>query len=284
MVLHSVRPKKAPVISVRATVDIESFLRWAHSGLMQGDRGKEYLLGRGISESQMISHDLGYIHGDYEADSSLDPGHGENCGDKEKKHVWCDSCHFRSWSSEWITPEDGGSRVQAPGRRIQGSIVFPLTSYSGVRVGFQIRHLDRKEYDTFVLRRRPEGYFFCNPMNIEAIWSTRSAILVEGPGDHLLCERLIAPNVLSLTTSAVGKYQLRFLRRFTKRLILILDQDKAGRLGSGSLIESSADDFEFIDVKYPRLYGKEKDPGDYWRRAGDEAFSRYFKQALAGVI
>src|SRR5271163_4920042 len=149
-------------------MNVDDFLGWANRNLKSSEKARDYLQGRGISEAQMEAHNLGYVAGDYDVDSSRDLGHGEQCLDKERKHLWCDSCHFRSWSSTW-EGEEGAPKERCPGRRIHDSVVFPLTSYSGTHVGFQIRHLDRKEYDTFVLRRRPEGFFFCNPTNIAAV-------------------------------------------------------------------------------------------------------------------
>jgi DNA primase len=231
----------------------------------------------------MAAHRLGYVGEDYDVDPTQDPNHGEVCADREKKHLWCDSCHFRSWSSTWEADEENGPKSRRPARRIRDSVVFPLTSYSGSHVGFQVRHLDRKEYDTFALHRRPEGFFFCNQANIAAVWASQTATLVEGPGDHMIYERLVDKNVLGLTTSGASKLQLRFLRRFAKKVILVLDRDKAGIDGAQSFIQQHSGEFEVSIVKYPCLKEKDKDPGDFWKRVGDDRFHSYFKRALAGA-
>jgi len=263
-------------------MNIDAFLEWAHIGLLESDRACEYLQGRGISKFQMASHRLGYVSDDYSVDSSIDPNHGELCSDRDKKHLWCDSCHFTSWSSSWEAEEEGGKKMQFSGRRIKDSVVFPLTSYSGTHIGFQIRHLERKEYDTFVIHRRPEGFFFCNQINITSIWSTQTAVMVEGPGDHLVYERLVDNNVVALTTSGVSKFQLRFLRRFAKRIVTVLDMDDAGRKGVKSFNDQYGNEFEIVNLKYPVLQ-KEKDIGDLWKRLGDDKFRSYFKRALSGA-
>ncbi len=261
-------------------MNVDAFLDWAHHGLMESEKARDYFQGRGISDAQMASHRLGYIGADYEVDSTLDRNHGDKCSDRDMKHLWCDSCHFRSWSSTWEAEEEGGPKKQFSGRRILDSVVFPLTSYSGSHVGFQIRHLDRKEYDTFALHRRPEGFFFCNSANVAAIWASQTAVIVEGPGDHLIYERLVDTNVLGLTTSGVSKLQLRFLRRFARRVILVLDMDTAGRQGVLSFTDQHGSEFEISNIKYPCLQPKDKDPGDYWKRVGDDRFRAFFKRAL----
>lgn len=260
---------------------VDRFLEWAYQSLLHNEQAQEYLLGRGISKDQWLRHSIGYVGGDFDVDSSKDPNHSAICDDREKRHKWCDSCRYRNWSSTWEELVENGPKIQIIGRRAVGSVVFPLTSYSGSRIGWQTRSIQKKEYDTFAISRRPEGYFFGSSYNIEAIWSTREAFLVEGPGDQQLIERLVAPNVLALTTSGMSKLQLRFLKRFVKRLWLCLDLDDAGRKGVKSIISQHDETFDIIDLKYPRVQEKDKDPGDYWRRVGDDAFSRYFKRAIA---
>jgi DNA primase len=158
-----------------------------------------------------------------------------------------------------------------------GGVVFPLTSYSGQIVGFQVRSLERKEYDTFALKRRPEGYFFGIGPNMESIWASREICLVEGPPDQLVVERLIRPDVVALTTAGAGTLQMKFLRRFVRRIYLCLDLDKAGRDGVNNFIQQHGSEFDLVNVKYPRLHEKDKDPGDLWKRVGDSAYKRYFK-------
>ncbi len=264
-------------------MDVDSFLLWAHHSLLESEKAREYFQGRGISMTQMEKHSLGYVAGEYSADPLADPGHKPDCDDREKKHLWCDTCRYLNWSSVWEAPEEGGPKQRVPGKRIIDSVVFPLTSYSGQRVGFQIRSLSHIEYDTFAISSRPECYFFGGMSNVQAIWDKQEVIVVEGPGDHLITERLVAENVIGLTTSGASKAQLRFMTRFAKRVILMLDMDEAGRKGVSSFIGQHSERFEILNVRYPCLQPKDKDPGDYWKRVGDDAYRRFFRRALSGA-
>lgn len=259
---------------------LEDFLTWASACLDGDDGARSYLLGRGVSSDQVLRHRLGYVGGEFFPDISLDPGHNSDCGDIDRKPLWCDSCRFLRWSTKWEASEDGGPKVAFPGRRISDSVVFPLTSYSGSVVGLQIRSIVEKDYDTFLVKRRPEGYFFGTSCSVGPIWSRKEAWVVEGPHDHLLLERLVAPNVLALTTSSPGKDQGRFLRRFCDRVNLCLDADSAGRKGVVSFFEHNSLRMGLRDVRYPCRKPKEKDLGDYWRRVGDEAFRQYFQEKI----
>ena len=259
---------------------VDQFVDWAHQGLLESEEAQSYLTGRGVSRDQWSRHRLGFISGDFDVDPGACPGHSDVCSDWEKKHLWCDACRYRRWSSTWEQPEGGDRKVQIVGRRLHGCVVFPLTSYSNTSIGFQIRSITKKEYDTFALQRRPEGYFFGCQMNFQEVWATKEVVLVEGPGDHLIVERLAAPNVLGLTTSGLSKSQLRYLRRFVKRVYMCLDLDVAGRNGVKTFIERNGSDFDIVDVKYPRVGPNDKDPGDLWRRVGDDRFRSVFHKAL----
>jgi DNA primase len=115
---------------------------------------------------------------------------------------------------------------------------------------------------------------------MDAIWSSKEAWLVEGPPDQLVLERLVAPNVIALTTSAIGKLQVLFLRRFVRTVNLCLDMDAGGRKGVRSFFKFNAKDFDIRDVKYPRIKPKDTDLGDFWKRVGDEAFKSYFRERV----
>lgn len=259
---------------------LESFVSWAHACLLESDEADSYLLGRGVAEHQRVRHRLGYVAGDYAISPSLDPGHGEACSDRDRKSAWCDSCRFISWTTKWESPpgEDGGPKVPRVGRKIAGHIVFPLTSYSGSLVGVQVRSIVEKSYDSFFLKRRPEGYFFGTAAAIDSIWARRHAFLVEGPFDHLILERLVSPCTLAVTTSMPGGMQTRFINRFLDRVYLCFDEDKAGRTGTGKFLRSSDLSIDVVDVRYPRVKREGSDLHDFWKKVGDAEFSDYFRR------
>lgn len=257
---------------------IEQFLNWAHNNLLENEEAQSYLLGRGISREQWALHLLGFVSDDFDVDSSSYPGHSDSCLDFDKKNSWCDACRYKRWSSTWEDSENN-KKIQIIGRKIHGCVVFPLTSYSGIHIGFQVRSIHKKEYDTFAVQRRPEGYFFGSRMNFQEIWSTKKVILVEGPGDHLIIERLVAPYVLALTTSGLSRLQMQFVRRFVRHVYLCLDLDKAGRDGVRNFIKQHGSEFDVIDVKY-KLEGAGKDACDIWKKIGDDKFRSHMARAL----
>ncbi len=259
---------------------IDQFLAWAVEGLLQSEEAQAYVQGRGVSRGQWERHRIGYVAGDYVADSSLDPGHSDVCSNWEKRSLHCDSCHFNRWATLWEEPNDDSPRIKHPGRRIAGGIVLPLTSYAGQAVGFQIRSMSGKSYDTFILNRHPEGFFFGIGPNLEVIWSSSEIWLVEGPFDALILERLLVPNVVALATGAVSPIQARFLRRFVRRVHLCLDLDPTGRKGVHSFFSQYGNHFDVRDHRYPKVKDKDKDLGDLWKTVGDERFIKLMEQTV----
>ncbi len=254
---------------------LDSLLEWTSGCLSDSDEGRSYLLGRGISDDQIVRHRIGYGGGDYVPEIGRDPEHGSSCGEEDRRG-WCDSCRFLRWSTRWIKEsEDDAQKTPLPGRKLNGCVVFPLTNYSGGLAGVQIRSLVEKEYDTFLLKRRPEGYFFGTSAAMSSIWARKEVFLVEGAPDHLILERLVAPNVLALTTSAPSFDQVRFIRRFASSVNMCLDSDKAGRDGFSTFFERNSSLMTVRDVRLPKIPGC-KDLGDLWKRVGDDAFRQYF--------
>jgi hypothetical protein len=265
---------------------VDTFVEWAHAGLNQSEEAKNYLLGRGVSQEQCAKHRLGYVLACYHPDSTVDSGHSAICSDRSAIQRWCDSCRFIRWSSLW-EEEEGGPKVQHVGKRIVGCVVMPLTSYAGTTVGFQVRSITEKRFDSFALTRRPEGYFFGVASNMDAIWAEKKAFTVEGPFDQLVFERLLGRNVVGLTTNTPNASQTRFFRRFTDWIGLFLDMDKAGRdgveifrerMGDGPCVE----DFRIEGVK-KRTGEKCKDLNEAWAAMGDRRFAQHFASILRGT-
>jgi len=253
----------------------DEFIDWAHEGLFQSEEAQSYLTGRGVSEDQWRRHRIGYVIGDFHPDSSKDPDHDPSgC---LKQGGACDSCRLVKWSSSYE------ERQQIIGARIVGFIVLPLTSYSGASVGFQVRSIREKVFDSFTIKRRPEGYFFGIAPNMEHIWSTREVSLVEGPFDQLIFERLVARNVLALTTSVIGRLQSRFLQRFTSNVNMCLDADAPGRDGTRKAAQR-LEGVNVRDIRCPVVRDGDKDPSDFWKAVGDKKFSEVFKRKMRELI
>jgi DNA primase len=255
---------------------LDNFIDWAHTGLLQSEEAQFYLSKRGVSNDQWLKHKLGFVHDCFEFDTKEDARHNKNCGNREHENLWCDSCRFTRWSSAWKMVD--GNRVKVSGLRIVGGVVLPLTTYSGKTIGFQIRSINEKSYDTFVLSKRPEAYFFGLGPNVSNIWASKSVYLVEGPFDQLIVERLVSGNAIAITTNSLNIQQTKFLERFVDNIYFGLDMDKPGRFGVKKFLDS--ENFEKFRVSNVKLPSGFKDSNELWGSWGDKKFSEYMKRQI----
>lgn len=121
--------------------------------------------------------------------------------------------------------------------RFRGRVMFPIHNARGKIVGFAGRLLkenpsekDGGKYvntpETLVYHKRESlyGLYFSK----DAIRGQDQAIVVEGEFDMLLPYAHGISNIVAIKGSAFTDEQLETLKRYTKRLVLALDTDKAG--------------------------------------------------------
>jgi DNA primase len=256
---------------------VNHFIEWAHSSLLENDEACDYLLSRGSSSDQWARHKIGYISDAFSVDPSLDPMHSGKCFEEDSFYS-CDSCRYIKWSSKYAKDEETGLKSRVQGQRIIGSVVFPLTTYSGQLAGFQIRSIKEKVYDTFTVGRRTEPFFFGTAYTVHKMWEKGYVSLVEGPFDHQVFERLVDDSVLAILTSNVSTGQLLFLKRFVDKINLCLDLDDVGVESRNKFIERHGQEFSVLNVKFPKVKPKDKDIGDLWKSVGDRKFSESFQK------
>ncbi len=259
---------------------VNRFIEYCSSSLFSSEEAQSYLLSRGSSEIQWKRHSIGYVSSPFEVDPKEDEFHSNDCFGDDFSKI-CDSCRYIRWSSSYEEDEDSSQKKRTIGGKIVGSITFPLTTYSGKIIGFQVRSIKEKNYDTFTLKRRPEPYFFGTSYSIHKMWDKKYVTLVEGPFDHQIFERLVDDNVLAILTNVVSQSQLVCLKRFVNKVNLCLDLDSAGLNGRKRFVDDVGSVFSINNVKFPKVKEKDKDIGDFWKSVGDVRFSKHFsKQGL----
>lgn len=96
--------------------------------------------------------------------------------------------------------------------------------------------------------------------NKENILKEDKVFIVEGQFDVIKCYEHNIKNVVCLGSSSMTDYQLCILLRYTKNLVLLLDDDDAGHKGR-QIIHSKYD--EFADIKDAYLSNSCKDIDEY---------------------
>ncbi|HEX8993984.1 MAG TPA: DNA primase [Candidatus Paceibacterota bacterium] len=183
--------------------------------------------------------------------------------------------------------------------RFRGRIMFPIGDSAGRIIAFSGRHFEdmpgaRDEGDAAKYVNSPETDLFKKSRVLygfdkakESIRKTDCVMLVEGQFDVILSHQAGLPFAVAVSGTALTEEHLTMLGRMSKRLVLALDNDKAGlKAGLRSAAMAYAQGF---DVKVPTIVGEAKDPADLvgqdpalWRHAVRDAKSaiEFFVEAL----
>lgn len=183
-----------------------------------------FLRRRGVSLEDVKLHKIGYV-GSYQV---------KKCAE-----------NFIPWQQEFL----------------HQCLVFPLYSPLNEVIGIQIRSLNDTQFTRsykqyYAYRRDLFPYFFGLPQALPGIFASESVVLVEGIFDYFAV-RKVTPNVLAILTSGVPVACRRFLTRYTKLVIAMLDMDEPGREGCERLANEGRTPFI---VNIPTY--SEKDPGE----------------------
>ncbi|MEN0109319.1 MAG: DNA primase [Planctomycetota bacterium] len=104
----------------------------------------------------------------------------------------------------------------------------------------------------------------------DAIQKQDAAIVVEGYTDVIGCHQAGVRNVVAACGTAMGEGHLQLLRRFTERIVLVLDGDDAGRRRASELLELFVS--SPIDLRILTLPGG-LDPCDFVASHGGDKFA-----------
>jgi DNA primase len=128
------------------------------------------------------------------------------------------------------TQRESGGMVD----RFHNRLMFPIRDENGKMVGFGARILDPNDFPKFL--NSPETPLFSKSKLLygldrarKPIRTANQAVIVEGYLDVIAVHQAGFENVVSPMGTALTEDQLRLLKRFTRRIVLALDPDAAGR-------------------------------------------------------
>ena len=210
-----------------------------------------FLFGRGASLDQIVGLRVGYLR-----DVPHIPDSGE---ESQRLCVWL--------------------RKHVPS---DGAVVFPLHDLLGRIAGLQIRHVERKEYWDFHLKRSRSGaLFFGTPLARAAIWARRRAILCEGVFDWFPPQR-VYPETLGVLGTDISYTQIRAIGRLCDSAVFLYDADSAGEEGyarARRMFEESG----FRTLTRRAFLPGGKDPGAVWEALGETETRRRLEGAVGWI-
>lgn len=244
-----------------------------------GQRAKEYLLSRKISEDSIKKWRLGYAPNTWQGLSDFLVSKGYKRDEIVKAGLAV------------------GEKEKRPYDRFRGRIIFPIFNLQGQVIGFGGRifkatigeEKPAKYINTpnTLIYDKSKALYGLNRSKMK-IREKDECILVEGYTDVILSHQGSVENIVSTSGTALTPYQLRVLSRYTKKIISAFDMDIAGEAATKKGIDNAQ--FLGFDIKIASL-PEGKDPADIisqdskkWQRIIDSAkeiVNFYFEQALS---
>lgn len=172
-----------------------------HAALAQHPDAVAYFRRRGVTDLEMISHQLGMLPPEYAV-------------------ATC-TAEFAEWQ-RWY---------------LRGRLLFPITASTNDIIGFQTRAIADKKHQMFYGTSR-EVFAPCYGLGQAAnlMYEREQVVVVEGMFDYFAVRRAGVENVIALMTSHSNKTVNKLLGRYCKRVIALLDMDTIGRDGVSSLM------------------------------------------------
>lgn len=236
--------------------------RYFFNCLRENVNAKQYLLNRGITEKTIRSFGLGY---------STNNWAGLLSHLKKKGFTELDML-----SNGLIIKSQKGSYYD----RFRNRIIFPVFDYRGRVIGFGGRVMDDSKPKYL---NSPETTLFKKGVNLYglnfAIKSNkeRMLIIVEGYMDCISLHQYGITNAVASLGTALTTNQAKLIKKYADKAIIAYDADSAGQMATMRGLEILKK--VGLDVKVLKV-PQGKDPDEYIRNNGKEAFMKLIEEAL----
>lgn len=164
----------------------------------------------------------------------------------------------------------------------RGRVMFPVINAAGEVVAFSGRDVtgtSKAKYlnssDTPVFQKRKNLF----ALNFAKAHCAEQMILCEGNMDVVSMHAAGFENAVASLGTALTDEQARIMARYTKQVIIAYDGDSAGQRAAGRAMDIFAR--VGLDVRVLRITDA-KDPDEYIRKFGTDAFARLLKGSSTG--
>jgi DNA primase len=153
----------------------------------------------------------------------------------------------------------------------QRRVMVPIRDERGQPVAFTGRTVEDEEPRKYVNTPETPAYskarvLFGLDLARPGIQERGHAVVMEGQFDVIIAHQHGVGNVIASSGTALTGEQLALLRRFTDEVVLVFDNDRAGRSAAGRAVELAQE--HGLRTRVARLAGDAKDPDEYLRHGG----------------
>lgn len=193
-------------------------------------------------------------------------------GDSDLTPTWLD---FGVGMSPVMVPEEW--------KMMRNRLIFPIRDEEGRLVGFGARRLtEDPKVPKYINSPTSELYhkdkvLYGLDKAAKAIREKRYAIVAEGYKDVLAMHAAGFKNTVALCGTALCDGHMALLKRYTSRVVVMLDADDAGRKAAEKAVSLLAmQDMQVYSVELP----EGEDPDSLFRLWGKERFASYLQEKL----
>jgi len=220
----------------------------------------DYLKNRGISGELASRFELGYAPPDWDALI-------KNLGQSE-------TAMKRLARIGMVIPRDGGNGYYD---RFRNRVIYPIRDHRGRAIGFGGRTIGE---DTPKYLNSPETPLFHKGRELYGLYQAKHQLkqiqrlfVVEGYMDVLALVQHDIPNVVATLGTAVTSDHLHRIFRYSSQVVFCFDGDEAGKKAAWRALEITLSLLRDGRQAYFMFMPEGKDPDDFIRQQGQEAFA-----------
>lgn len=168
--------------------------------------------------------------------------------------------------------------------KFRGRLTFPIRDHTGNIVGFGGRIVNDKTSKVAKYINTPSTLLYDKSKilyglyeGLDYIRNTDKIIIVEGYADVIMLHQNGFKNVVAASGTSLTEEQVRIIKRYVNKVVLIFDSDDAGIIATNRAIELCLKNE--IDVKICHLPNGE-DPDSFLKKFGTERFEKELENAL----
>jgi DNA primase len=155
----------------------------------------------------------------------------------------------------------------------QRRLMVPIRDERGQAVAFTGRTVLSEEQERRKYMNTPETaayhkgrVLFGLDLARQAIGERGHAVMMEGQFDVIVGHQFGVTNAVASSGTALTEDQVRLLKRYTDELVLMFDNDRAGRVAAERVIDLCA--AQEMRTRVARIEGEAKDPDEFLRGGG----------------
>jgi DNA primase len=227
-----------------------------------GEKGMEYLRGRGVTDSTITKLGIGYSGNTQGLPITL-----QKLGFKKADILEAGVCG-----------EKDGKLYDEMAMRV----VFPVIDHTGKVVGFSGRALSSEAYAKYKNTKgtplfNKSSNIYCINLLRKARLDKNYAILVEGQMDVVSLQQAGFSNAIATMGTAFNQNHVQTLKRFVDAVIVCFDGDSAGQKATAKSLEPLLE--EGFEIKILQLPEK-LDPDEYIKKYGSAAYQNLIDNAM----